>query len=277
MKPPLFRSSSVFWRVNREIAVGLAGPRAVLLQIAHPLVAAGVAEHSRYRDARFGRLYRTALAAAAITFCSDDLALRAIRSIDRKHLKVHGVLRKPAGIFPEGTRYDANDPELKLWVLATITDSTLLVYELFVRPLSMAEREEFYRDSLLLTKLFGVPEDIVPPTYADFQTYMRDMLGGDVIQVSDAAREIAHALFSPTLAGRALYAGSVVGIGLMPHRLKQEFGLPWNLRRERWLLRSAHIHRSVRKHLPSVFCSSPVATYTELVTSFDRQLAALHR
>src|SRR6185436_20584615 len=68
MKPSLFRSSSVFWRVNREITTGLAGPRAVLMQIAHPLVAAGVADHSRYRDARFGRLYRTALAAASITF-----------------------------------------------------------------------------------------------------------------------------------------------------------------------------------------------------------------
>jgi len=277
MKPPLFRSSSVFWRVNREIACGLAGPRAVLMQIAHPLVAAGVADHSRYRDARFGRLYRTALAAAAITFCSEDLALRAIRSIDRKHRKVHGVLRQAAGMFPAGTPYDANDPELKLWVLATITDSTLLVYDLFVKPLSMSEREEFYRDSLLLTNLFGIPESIVPPTYSDFQSYMKGMLSGNVIQVSESALEIAHALFAPTLAGKALYAGSVVGIGLMPYRLKKEFGLPWSLRRERWLLRSAEIHRSVRKHIPSIFCASPVATFTELVSGFDRQFAALHR
>ena len=277
MKPPLFRSSSVFWRVNREMACGLAGPRAVLMQIAHPLVAAGVAEHSRYRNARFGRLYRTALAAAAITFCSEDLALRAIRSIDRKHLKVHGVLRRAAGIFPAGTPYDANDPELKFWVLATITDSTLLVYDLFVQPLSMAEREEFYRDSLLMPKLFGIPDSLVPQTYADFQTYMKRMMSGDIIHVSESAREIAHALFSPTIAGTALYAGSVIGIGLMPYRLKREFGLPWNLRRERWLLRSAQIHRSVRKHVPSIFCASPVATYTELVSGFNRQFAALHR
>ena len=247
------------------------------MQIAHPLVAAGVADHSRYRDARFARLYRTAMAAAAITFCGEDLALRAIRSIDRKHLKVHGVLRKAAGVFPSGTPYDANDPELKLWVLATITDSTLLVYDLFVKPLSTTEREEFYRDSLLLTKLFGIPDSIVPPTYGDFQTYMKAMLEGGIIQVSDTAREIADALFAPTLAGKALYAGSIVGIGLMPNRLKQEFGLPWSLRRERWLLRSAQAHRGVRRHIPSVFCSSPVATFTELVSGFDRQFAALYR
>ena len=270
MKPSLFRPSSVFRRVNREMACALAGPRAVLMQIAHPLVAAGVAEHSRYRTARFGRLYRTAVAAAAITFCSEDLATRAIHSIDRKHLKVHGVLRKPAGVFPAGTHYNANDPELKFWVLATITDSTLLAYELFVRPLSMTEREEFYQDSLLLAKLFAVPERFLPPTYGDFQTYMKNMLSGNVIQVSDAARDISNALFAPTIAGNALYAGSIVGIGLLPDRLRKEFALPWSLRRERWLMSGAGIHRSVRKHIPSIFCASPVATYSELVAGFNR-------
>ncbi|HLQ77433.1 MAG TPA: oxygenase MpaB family protein [Terriglobia bacterium] len=276
MKPALFQPTSVFWLVNREMACALAGPRAVLMQIAHPLVAAGVANHSRYREARFGRLYRTAMAAAAITFCSKDLAHRAIRSIDRKHLKVHGVLSETAGVFPAGTPYDANDAELKLWVLATITDSTILAYELFVKPLSMTEQEEFYRDSLLLSKLFGVPDSIVPQTYSDFQTYMKDMLDGDVIRVSNSARDIAHALFAPTLAGRALYAGSVVGIGLMPDRLKREFGLTWSPRRERWLQRSAQLHRSVRKHTPAIFCASPVATFSELMSGFDRQFAALH-
>ena len=270
MKPSLFRSTSVFWRVNRELVVALAGPRAVLMQIAHPLVAAGVQNHSRYREARFGRLYRTAIAAAAITFCSEDLARRAIRSIDRKHLKVRGVLHREAGVFPAGTPYDANNPELKLWVLATITDSTLLVYDMFVKPLSMAEREEFYQESLLLTKLFGIPESIVPPTYRDFQSYMDAMLGGNIIQVSDSAREIADALFAPTLAGKALYAASVFGIGLMPSRLRQEFGIRWSPRRERWLQRSAHLHRRVRKYVPSIFCASPVATFSELASGFAR-------
>jgi len=277
MKPSLFQSSSVFWRVNREMTSALAGPRAVLMQIAHPLVAAGVADHSRYRDARFGRLYRTAMAAAAITFCSEDLAARAILSIDRKHRKVHGVLRRPAGVFPAGTPYDANDPELKLWVLATITDSTLLAYQLFVKPLSMMEREEFYQDSLLLSKLFGIPDSIIPQTYCDFQTYINNMLSGDIIQVSDSAREISNALFAPTLAGKAMYAGSIIGIGLMPDRLKQEFGLAWSPRSERWLTSGARIHRSVRKHVPSIFCASPVATYSELVAGFNRQFAVFFR
>src|SRR5215468_10763545 len=117
MGQPLFSPSSTFWRVNREIVSALAAPRAVLMQIAHPLVAAGVADHSQFRKHRFARLYRTSLAAAAITFGSRDFALRAVRTINRKHQLVHGVLREQAGIFPAGTPYNANDPELKLWVL----------------------------------------------------------------------------------------------------------------------------------------------------------------
>ena len=100
MRSPLFSPKSVFWKVNREIACAFAAPRAVMMQIAHPLVAAGVAEHSQFRKHRLARLYRTSLAAAAITFGSRDFALRAVRSINQKHLKVHGVLKAQAGIFP---------------------------------------------------------------------------------------------------------------------------------------------------------------------------------
>jgi len=240
------------------------------MQIAHPLVAAGVADHSRFREARFARLYRTALAATAITFCGEDVALRAIRTINRKHQKVHGILREAAGVFAAGTPYDANDPELKLWVLNTITDSTLLVYDLFVRPLSAIECNEYYRDSLLATRLFGIPEDIIPPNYDDFKCYMNRMLNSEVITVSNAAREVGRALFSPSLSGTALYLGSAVGIGLLPERLQKEFGLKWSPRRERWLQRTAGLHSRVRRHVPSIFFSSPVATLSEFAVNRGR-------
>ena len=265
MKPALFSPSSLFWRVNRELAIALAGPRAVLMQIAHPLVAAGVAEHSRFRDARFARLYRTAIAAASITFCSADLARKAIRSINQKHDKVHGILAAQAGVFPAGTPYDANDPELKLWVLGTITDSTLLVYEKFIAPLSPAELEQYYRESLVGMKLFGIPEEIVPPRYSDFRDYMDRMLASDIITVSDTAREISRSLFSPSIGGTALYVGSAVGIGLLPERMRQEFGLNWSPRREKWLQRAARMHSRAHRYVPRIFCNSPIAAVAEWV------------
>ena len=264
MGQPLFSPSSVFWRVNRELASGLAGPRAVLMQIAHPLVAAGVAEHSRFRKHRLARLYRTSMAAAAITFGSREFALRAIRSVNQKHQQVHGVLKTQEGIFPAGTQYDANDPELKLWVLNTIVDSTLLVYELFVSPLSDDEREQYYRDSLLVARLFAIPECITPATYVEFRSYMSHMLEGNVITAADTAREIAGTLFSPSVEGRLLFLGSAIGIGLLPERLRHEFGFTWNERREFWLNRTAAASRRVRGRVPSILCSSPVATLSHL-------------
>jgi len=264
MGQPLFSPSSVFWRVNRELASGLAGPRAVLMQIAHPLVAAGVAEHSRFRKHRLARLYRTSMAAAAITFGSREFALRAIRSVNQKHQRVHGELKTREGVFPAGTRYDANDPELKLWVLNTIVDSTLLVYDLFVSPLSDDEREQYYRDSLLLARLFAIPECMTPPTYAEFRSYMSGMLVGNVITAADTAREISGALFSPSVEGTLLFLGSAIGIGLLPERLRREFGFTWNERREFWLYRTAAASRRVRGRVPSILCSSPMATLSHL-------------
>jgi uncharacterized protein (DUF2236 family) len=264
MGAPLFSPSSVFWRVNRELASGLAGPRAVLMQIAHPLIAAGVAEHSRFREHRFARLYRTSVAAAAITFGSRDFAFRTVASINRIHDRVHGVLQSQAGIFSAGTAYDANNPELKLWVLSTVTESTLLVYDLFVSPLSNEEREEYYRDSVIVAKMFDIPDHLIPPMHSDFRNYMTGMLEGDVISVSNAAREIACGLFAPSIEGTLLYLMSTIGIGLLPERLQREFEFKWSGRRQAWLSKMARISRRVRGHLPSILCSSPMATLSQI-------------
>jgi len=262
---PFFSPKSVFWRVNREIACGFAAPRAVLMQIAHPLVAAGVAEHSEFRKHRFARLYRTAFAAAAITFGSRDFAIRSVQMINRKHEKVHGVLKTQSGIFPAGTPYDANDPELKLWVLNTITDSTLLAYELLVAKLSPDEREEYYKESLVATQLFGIPSGIVPQTYDDFRDYMDRMLASDIIQVSDQARQIRQALFAKTPSGMLLFAGSAPGIALLPERLHHEFGFRWQIEQKGWLQRIPALCRSLRRYTPSVLCSNPAAIASELL------------
>lgn len=262
---PFFSSKSVFWRVNREIACTFAAPRAVLMQIAHPLVAAGVAEHSEFRKHRFARLYRTALAAAAITFGSRNLAIRAIRSVNQKHQKVHGVLKSGTGPFRAGTPYDANDPELKLWVLNTITDSTLLAYELFVAKLSTDDRERYYKDSLMAAELFGIPAGIVPQTYDEFRGYMDRMLNSDVIQVGSDASDIARALFAPSPSGLLLLAGSSVGIALLPERLRREFGFSWKLEQKYWVQRIPAMCRNIRRYVPSVLCANPAATASELL------------
>jgi len=265
MNRPFFSPKSVFWRVNREVACGLAAPRAVLMQIAHPLIAAGVAEHSNFSKHRFARLYRTAMAATAITYGSRDFALRAVRTVNQKHRAVHGVLKADSGIFPAGTPYDANDPELKLWVLNTITESTLLAYELFVSKLSKQECRQYYSDSLVAAEMFGIPSAIVPQTYEDFLEYMEHMMQSGAIQVGDQARQIARALFARTPSGLMLFAGSTLGIALLPERLRDEFGFRWKIEEKRWLHRIPAICRNIRRCVPSILCANPAATASELI------------
>ena len=263
MRSPLFSPRSVFWRVNREIACTFAAPRAVMMQIAHPLVAAGVAEHSEFRKHRWARLYRTSLAAAAITFGTRDFALKAVRSINQKHHRVHGVLKEQAGIFPAGTPYDANDPELKLWVLSTITDSTLLTYERFVSRLSAQDRESYYADSLTVAELFGIPAAITPQSYDAFRLYFDRMMESDVIRVSAQARKIADALFERTPSGMLLFAGSAVSLAMLPERLREEFGFTWR-RRETLGEKIPRICKALRRFTPSVLCANPAAIFSEL-------------
>jgi uncharacterized protein (DUF2236 family) len=267
MGSPLFSPGSVFWKVNRDLATAIAAPRAVMMQIAHPLIAAGVAEHSRYRKHRFARLYRTSLAATAITFGSREFAERAVARINGIHTRIHGVLPQDTGRYRAGTPYDANDPELKLWVLSTLTESTLLVYDRFVSPLSAREREAYYQDSLIATHLFEIPEEMVPQTYSDFRCYMDHMQKSGQIVVGQDARQIAAGLFAATPGGRLLFWGSSLGIGLLPEELKQAFGFKWTARGDVWLNRSAKFSRSLRRWVPSVLVSNPAATISSLVHS----------
>src|SRR5882724_8581737 len=118
------------WRVDREIAVLLAaGPRALLLQVAHPKVAAAVAEHSRYRSDPLGRLRDTLDAIYSFAFADTSRATQVVRSVNRLHEHV-------IGRAPDGQAYAALDPHLLLWVYATLIDSSVLAYETFVGPLS---------------------------------------------------------------------------------------------------------------------------------------------
>jgi uncharacterized protein (DUF2236 family) len=262
MRRLLFSPASVFWQVNREFTTSLAGPRAVLMQVAHPLVAAGVAEHSRFREHRLARLYRTSLAAAAITFGSRQLAERAIRRINGIHTRVHGVLARGTGRFCAGTPYDANDPELKFWVLATITDSSFSVYDRFVRPLSEAERESYYQDSLTVARMFDIPDSLIPRTYKEFTIYMERMLQDGSVKVGSDAREICTALFSRSFTGTMLFAGSSIGIGLLPEPMRHEYGLRWSRRHEHWLQRAASASRRIHRHTPLLIRSNPFATFS---------------
>jgi uncharacterized protein (DUF2236 family) len=219
------------WRVGRELALLLGGGRALLLQVAHPLVAAGVAEHSDYRRDPWKRLEGTMSAVWSIVFGSRAQADRASARVRAMHSRVHGHTVAPMGPFPAGTPYSALDDELLMWVHATLVDTALLVYGRWVQPLSDDEQAAYYEEMKTAAELFGTPAEVMPATLSDFRTYMEEMLDSPAICATETARDIAAAVMHPPLPlplRPVMELANLVTAGLMPPRLRREYGLAWD-------------------------------------------------
>jgi len=249
----LFPRSSWLRRVSAEPVLLLGGGRALLLEVAHPLVAAGVAEHSDFRSDPFGRLQRTLDALGAIAFGSRDVALQAVRGVERAHRRIRGRLAQDAGPFAAGTAYSGRDPELVLWVWATLVDTAIVVYERFVEPLASRSLDAYYRDQCAVARLLGVPAARVPRRYAAFRGYFDGMLASDVLTVTEPARQIAERVLEARHASARLVRGLTAG--LLPPRLRAAYGLAWDPRRAarlETLTRSVQALRGARAGSPAV-------------------------
>jgi uncharacterized protein (DUF2236 family) len=232
----LFGPGSLTWRVNREGVLLVGGGAALVLQVAHPLVAAGVAEHSDYREDPWGRLYRTLDLTTKIVFGNTEVAEEAAGRIRHVHKRVHGVTTEPGGRFPAGTEYDAQDPELLMWVHATLVNTSLEVYTRYVGSLSIGEQRAYYEEQKTLGEAVGVPRDRQPDTFGDFNDYFRDMVASDRIAVTGALRDVVGATLRPEMpfvARPLIEALNLATVGLLPPGLRAELGLPWGPSRRR--------------------------------------------
>ena len=221
----LFGPESVAWRLDREAMLLLgAGPRALLLQIAHPSVAAGVAEHSDFRADPWRRLDGTLRSYLRIVYGSSSAARGEIRRLNALHRPIRG----------EG--YQARDPDLSLWVHATLVDSTMVAYDAWLAPLAPDDAERFYAEMRPIGAAFGVPERANPRDLAAFRAYLSEMLGPDgPVHVGDTARELAAAILHPPLPAPfgGLPLPSVVydwtlwpSLALLPATTRAEYGFP---------------------------------------------------
>jgi uncharacterized protein (DUF2236 family) len=197
-----------------------------------------VAEHSRYRGDRIGRLLGTLRPMYAIAFGSPAQVRQAAAGVNAMHARVSG-----AG-------YSARDPALLAWVLATLIDSALLVHHRFVRPLCAEETQHYYDDMRALGALLGVPASALPATATDFGSYVHDTLAS--LEVCDAARAIADDLFRPLPgSGPAMPLVRELTAGLLPPRLRRQFGLTWDPGRAAVLQAAATLSRQLLPLLPA--------------------------
>lgn len=256
---PVFSPQSMYWQVNREWLNSLAGPRSVLLELAHPAVAAGVAHHSNYRGDPFGRLHRTMKTMTEISFGTEAEMRAGLKHFHKCHARVRSSDSCPAS----GVAYDARDPHLQLWVWATLVDSVPQVYERFVAPLTFADRCAYYADCVRLAQLLGIAPSIIPPNFTDFNVYMDNMLDGETLRVTQDSRNVVDALFGSTLRGNVTRLFSAVAIDLLPLRLREEFGFTWDERRAQRVERLARVSRRLRPWLPNVLATHPKAWLRE--------------
>ena len=234
--------------------------RAVLLQLAHPAVAAGVHHHSSFRGSlrsSMRRLQATVRAMLSLTFGDTEQMITAAAGINTIHGRVRG--RIPEGA---GAAYSAHDPDLQRWVHATLLESIPATYELLVGPLTRRERDRYCAEAAIMEPLLGMPAGWLPQDSAQLDSYMREMLAGGSIVVTDTSRAVARAVLYPPkwyVAWPAFRAMQLLTIGSLPPSIRQAYGFEWHARDVRAFARWTALLRTSLRLLPPVAREWPMA------------------
>jgi uncharacterized protein (DUF2236 family) len=241
----------VIRRVDGEGVLLLGGGRALLMQLAHPSVAAGVADHSDFASDPTARLRRTLEVTTSIVFGTVGNAEREAAGLRAVHDRV------------TGPGYRANDPELLLWVHATLVDTALRVHDRFLRRLASADREAYYEQSMVVAEVLGIPRSIQPPTLRAFRDYVRSTIAE--LEVTDRARPVAHDVLHPRF---PLVAEPLIGlarqitVGLLPAPLRAGYALSWDPARGAALDVAARSSRLLLPHVPRSIRRAPIPVLT---------------
>ena len=203
----------------------------MLLQLAHPWVAAAIAKHSRTFADPIGRFHRTFGTVFTMVFGSLDQALAAARQLHRRHAGITGHLSEAVGPFDKGSAYHANEVAALRWVHATLVETALMAHDLVLPALSAEERERYWAESRQFAALFGLTPADLPPDWASFAAYNEAMAQSDILTVSPAAHEIVGQLFA---GGRWWLRPprwyQVLSAQMLPERLREGFDLSFDAR-----------------------------------------------
>jgi uncharacterized protein (DUF2236 family) len=215
MAPSYFSDDSLVRRVHREHVLALSGQRALLMQAALPEAFDALFAHSEGFEAPYERLERTAVVMNTIAFGTK-------RDADRVTRRVRAMHRK-AGV---------DNPAWLLWVLATLVDSAIVVYERYVGALTDEEREAYWQDYRVIGGLFGLAEEDMPADHAAFEAYMTSMLRGPDLRITPRARELSiEIVMRPPIPLRfrpVLEMANFITVGLLPREIRRAYGFGWD-------------------------------------------------
>lgn len=258
----LFGPGSVSWRVDREVVVLAGGSCALLMQAAHPVVAAGVVEHSAYAADPFGRLLRTLTSSFDVVFGSRRRAEATLQRVNRIH---HGV----RGSLPGGHPYSALEPDALLWVHATLVDTALRVYSRFVEPLDPVEEQAYHDEAARVAVRLMVPPERIPPTIVALRAWMNEMIASQRVHVTPEARRIARTVLYPSarLPKVVWEAAHLISLATLPSELRRQYGIRWSVRRDAGMDVAAAASRRLLPLVPAPLRHAPHAR------SADRRVA----
>jgi uncharacterized protein (DUF2236 family) len=251
------KPGSILWRFAGDARLVATGPYAILLQVAHPTVGAGVSEHSGFRADPWGRLLRTLDYSYAMVYGGPLLAAEMGRRIRGLHEQIKGVR-------PDGKAYHALEPEAYAWVHATLADSIVRGQELLGSPMSLEEAEELLAGWRRIGELVGVRGRDLPGSWPEFGDYFERMVEGR-LERTRAVEEVLESLASPArpplrllsdaawqvLRIPALREIELITVGLLPELLRERFGLRWGRSQELRLRALGATSRAATPLLPA--------------------------
>ncbi len=274
------RGRSLLRTLQEERLVGLFyGQRALAIGALHPVNYTGTSQATSGRAKPFRRLARTAGDFEAIFLGTRAQADKVLAKVHTLHERVRGELHEDAGPYPAGTRYAAFDPELMLWTVAVIADSTQWFYELFVRALSAGEREALWQDFVRFGELFGLPREAMPATYDAFRAWWDERLASDGMHLTDEARYMGRAVAFeiplPALNQPAKRVHDLIMLGSMPPRVRELYGLSWSRAQARAFPLAVGALRGLRRVAPrAVTHGSNVRSFALVRDTEQRRLDA---
>lgn len=260
--------------VSWEVAVMgfLGSSRALLLQTSHPLVAAGVAQHSDYATDPWSRLYRTFDTVLKLAFGAPEVSRRQTARMEKRHVPVTGTAS-------DGRHYDARDRELGLWVWATLVDTALLAYERVHGRLQDHDRRRFYEEQKLFGEGCSIPRDLMPASLDDFEAYVDRVVAED-LEATPEGLDVAHFTFhppSPPVLAPVLGKLNVwTAAALFPLRVRQMYDLTWTPRQERVYERALRVIGVIDRLAPDAVRSLPIRLVVDhdLLARLERRATA---
>ena len=223
MHLPLGRDSVTYRLALEPFNVVVGGPRALLLQVMHPAVGAGVAQHSDYQADPWRRLLRTLTTVTQLALGTPANSQRMKRQLRASHATINGITE-------DGAPYRALDVENMRWVWATLLDAILAVADNFVRPLADDERHRLYGEWLAVAEACGIPRDQCPPDVAAFQAYVDDVVANELVATTTARNIVAtirRPPIPPPVRAPAALLVTLLVQGQLPTQLRDALGLHW--------------------------------------------------